>query len=129
MLSPTKAMNQKQTGGGGRIPYSKEVGDIVVPFNVSATVFRYRAPEPMQVKNPCIYCGEILSPTGAPVKMEAWKNGEYGGDVDLHNGANLFEKSLPLQGMDLLELRVKAMSSQTDGDRTTIRDLWVMWSR
>lgn len=128
MLAPSRTMNQNQTAVG-RIPYSEEVGDVTVPFNVAATVFRYRAPEPLTIKKPCIFCGDILSPTGAPVKIEAWKNGVYGGDIDLHPGANQFDGALSLQGMELLELKIVAKTAQVDGSATQVKDMWVMWSR
>ena len=129
MLTPNTFAQKQNPSKGSGTPYTSALGDVHVPFNVATTIFRYRAPEPVTLKKPCIYCGEIISPTGAPIKVEAWKNGIYGGDIDLHNGANQFDGALSLQGMELLELKIVAKTTQTDESATLVKDLWVMWSR
>lgn len=108
------------------MPQSFDCGIVDVPWNTARTVFRYRAPANMIIKNPTIFCGEIVSPSGAPVVMEAWKNGVYGGSVTLAHGANQYDRSMSLSTFDLIELRIVVKG--TENVQTTVSDLWVMFT-
>ena len=109
-----------------RVPHSHECGDVAVPWNIGRNVFRFRAPASLTIKDVAIFCGSVESPSGHPVVLEAWKNGQYGGDVQLVSGANKFDRALPLAPMDLVELR--ACVKGTGDAETVVRDLWIMFT-
>lgn len=105
-------------------PFSVSVGDVNVPWNVSKTIFRYRAATASEITDVCIFAGDILSPTGASVAIEAWRNGVYGGDIVVSPGANMFQQKIQLARFDLIELRVV---SRGDGTPCEVKDLWIMY--
>jgi hypothetical protein len=107
------------------VPFSVSVGDIEVPWNVSKSVFRFRAPVPMVIVDVCLFAGDIISPTGAAVAIEAWKNGVYGGDLVIVPGATMFPQKIQLQRFDLIELKIVARG---EGTPATVKDLWIMYS-
>lgn len=123
--SPNK--NFMQQGAKAATPISHGIGDIDVPFNVAEPVFRYRFPAATTLKSPIIYAADIVSPCGAPVTLEVWKNGEYAGSIDLKVGKNPIEQNIPVQPMDLLELRVVVKSTHLECEKTRMKDFWIMW--
>jgi hypothetical protein len=108
------------------VPHSHPCGDVAVPWNVGATIFRFRAPVAVTLKNITLYCASVSSPSGASVVIEAWKNGQYGGETIIVNGPNSFDSALPLSPMDLIELR--ACVKGTGDCETKINDFWVMFA-
>lgn len=103
-----------------------DIGQMISDLDRPTTVFRFRAPVALTIKSPAIYCGEIVSPSGCPVTIEAWKNGQYGGSITLEHGPNKFDKAMPLAAMDLIELRISVRGS---GDAATrVQDLWITFT-
>ncbi len=109
-----------------RTPHSHDCGDVSVPWNIGRAVYRFRAPAATVIHDPTLFVGAIESPGGAPVVVEAWKNGQYGGDVTLEHGPNRFQDGMPLAAMDVIELRVCAKG--TGEHAVWLRDLWVMFT-
>lgn len=105
-------------------PKSVYIGDLDVPWNIGQTVFRLKAARDMTIKDATITAGEILSPSGAPVVMEAWRNGQYTGTVTLQNGANTFP-SFPLARLDEIELRILVKGEHQT--KTEVKGLWVLY--
>ncbi|HPU86703.1 MAG TPA: hypothetical protein PLE60_15355 [Candidatus Latescibacteria bacterium] len=105
-------------------PKGTFIGDMEVPWNVGATVWRFKAARDLKILNSTIDCKEIVSPTGAPVVVEAWKNGVYAGDAILKNGANTFP-DIPLKRLDEIELRV-VVKGDKEGV-TAIKGLWILY--
>jgi len=131
MLRPTGNIvprKNRVAQAAGTSPFSREVGDVKVPFNVGKTVFRYRAPVPIQIERPVIYVGQIVSPAGIPVEIEAWLDGKYMGSIVLENGTTVFNERLMLQALQLFELKVQAKTSSENPVPAEITDMWIMWS-
>lgn len=105
-------------------PKSAFLGDMEVPWNIGKTVFRLKAARDMTIKDATITAGEILSPTGAPVVLEAWRNGQYSGAVTLQHGANTFP-SFPLARLDEIELRILVKGEHQT--KTEVKGLWVLY--
>lgn len=118
---PTMQQQQRQS----RYPHSFSLGDVDIPWNVPKLVWQWRAPLPVRLLQPTIYCGEIVSPSGCPVVIEAWKNGTYGGTTTLQTGPNRYEGELALGPMDTLQLKV-CVRGESTGD-TSIRDMWILF--
>ena len=105
-------------------PKSEYFGDIDVPWNVGLTVFRMKAARDMTIVDPVIEIKEIVSPSGAPIVLEAWRNGSYGGSTTLAMGANSFP-SVPLKKLDEIELRVCVKGDRTD--KTEAKGVWLVY--
>lgn len=113
-----------QGGNPANDPKSQYVGDIVVPWNIGQTVFRYKAPRDVKISEASISVKEILSPTGAPVVVEAWKNGTYSGTVNLSNGATVFPP-ISLKRLDEIELKILVKGEHES--ETKVCDLWFLY--
>ena len=113
-------------GHAATVPHSHECGDVPVPWNVGIPVFRFRAPCVMSLSSPTIYCREVVSPSGNPVILEVWKNGEFCGEMELKHGPTQFDKSMALAPLDLIELRMVIRGSGFG--ETFANDLWVMFT-
>ena len=105
-------------------PKCSFIGDMEVPWNVGTTVWRFKAARDLRIMTATIDCKEIVSPTGMPVVVEAWKNGVYAGDAILKNGANTFP-DIPLKRLDEIELRV-VVKGDKEGV-TAIKGLWILY--
>jgi len=103
-----------------------EVGDVDVPWNVGKSIFRLKAARDMVVQDITIDTKEIVTPSGAPICLEAWKNGQYAGDQVLTHGAISLDKSLTMKKLDEIELRIVVKG---DGDTaTSVKGLWVLYN-
>lgn len=108
------------------MPHSYDCGDIDVPWNVPKSIWKFRAPVTTTIKNPTLYCGQVNSPSGHAVVVEAWKNGVYGGIVELTTGPNRFEQNISLSPMDMIDLRI-CVKGQGDAV-TTVQGFWVLFT-
>lgn len=108
-------------------PKSYFIGDEVeIPWNVGKTVHRMKAARDMVISDITIDAGEIVSPTGCPVCIEAWKNGKYGGDVVIQHGATSFsQKSISLNKLDEIELRIVVKGDHESV--TKVKNLWFLY--
>lgn len=122
---PTRATMQRRERTHNE-PKSHYAGDVNVPWNIGETVLRLKAARDMTLSDITIDCKEIISPSGNPVVVEAWKNGVYAGDQEIAHGATCFgDKNLPLKKLDEIELRVVVKGN---GDAaTTIKGLWFLY--
>jgi hypothetical protein len=105
-------------------PKSKEIGDVTLPWNVGQSIFRYKAPRALVVTDAAISIKEVVSPTGAPVILEAWKNGQFQGEVTLTHGVTKYP-NIPLAALDEIDLRILAKGEP--GTDTTVSDMWFLY--
>jgi hypothetical protein len=114
-----------QQRGGQLVPHSRDLGTVEAPWNVPKTVFRYMASVPVTIKGPVVYCGDIITPSGAGVTVEAWMNGSFVGEFVLARGKNPFN-AISLKAFDKIELRIVTKGTG-DPAPATVSDLWVMF--
>ena len=123
MTSPLLGGGQQR--GGQLVPHGCDLGTIEAPWNVPKSVFRYMASVPVTIKGPVVYCGDIITPSGAAVTVEAWMNGAFVGEFVLSRGKNPFN-AISLKAFDKVELRIVTKGAG-DPAPATVSDLWVMF--
>lgn len=106
-------------------PKAQRVGDVTVPWNVPETVFVFKAARDMVLTDITIDCKEVVSPSGAPVLIEAWMNGRHVGDHPVVSGTKTFDKTLPLKKLDTIELRLCVRGEAMM--ETAVKDLWFLY--
>ncbi|MFA5628287.1 MAG: hypothetical protein WC067_05775 [Candidatus Methanomethylophilaceae archaeon] len=106
------------------IPFSVYLGDIAVPWNVGMSLWRIKSARKMRIVNATIAVDELVSPSGAPILIEAWKNGRYSGVVELVSGANEFP-SFELNQLDEVELRILVKGEHASD--TEAIGLWILY--
>jgi hypothetical protein len=105
-------------------PKQEYIGNIDVPWNIGQTIFRFKAARDLQMTDAVIDVKEIFSPSGAPIVIEAWKNGQYGGSTALEMGANSYP-AVSLKRLDEIELRICVKGERMD--KTEVRGVWVVY--
>ena len=119
--APATATATAATGA----PVCVYVGDVDVPWNIGVTVFRYKAARALKLSDITIATSAILSPSGAPIVLEAWRNGQYTGTTTLNPGNNTFP-DVPLFKLDEIELRILVKGEHKDV--TEVKGLWFLFS-
>lgn len=125
---PQQAVQNRRSGGGAQAPApdpkSYYLGDVVVPWNIGQTIYRYKAPRDVRISEITLDAREIKSPSGAPVVIELWLNGTYKGTITLEQGANTFDPFL-LKKLDEVEMRILVKGDREDV--TIVNGLWILY--
>lgn len=106
-------------------PVCVYVGDWGVPWNIGVTVFRYKAARALKLADITVAVGEVISPSGAPIVLEAWRNGQYAGTTTVNQGNNTFPDAA-LNRLDEIELRILVKGEHKDV--TEVKGLWFLFS-
>lgn len=110
---------------GTGTPVCVYVGDVEVPWNIGVPVFRYKAARALKLTDITITTSAIISPSGAPIVLEAWRNGQYAGTTTINPGNNTFPDAA-LNKLDDIELRILVKGEHKD--TTEVKGLWFLFS-